>query len=126
VHIDWGSVESAFAADLADDAQPDRVYARAWAITLLDEALDLVEKHYEKTARPALFTALLPALESPLAERTYEDVAARLGMTGAAVRQAAVRLRERYRRALLELAALRLGITCEAQLHEEIRSLLGV
>jgi hypothetical protein len=46
-------------------------------------------------------------------------------MTGAAVRQASVRLRERYRRALLELAALRLGITCEAQLFEEIRAMLG-
>ncbi|MEK0450395.1 MAG: hypothetical protein RL088_2663 [Verrucomicrobiota bacterium] len=70
VRIDWGNVESAFATDLAADTQPDRVYARAWAITLLDEALERVGKHYEKTARQDLFAALLPALESPLAEDT--------------------------------------------------------
>ena len=46
-------------------------------------------------------------------------------MTPAALRQASVRLRQRYRRALLDLAAARLGITCEAALEDELRTLVA-
>lgn len=109
VPIDWPGVETAYLADAGDHASPERVYARTWAITLLDQALDLLARHYESTGRTALFEALLPALESPLEETTYAEVATRLGMSGAALRQGAVRLRERYRRALLEVAATRLA-----------------
>ena len=90
----------------------------------MDEALDSVGEHYEKTGRRAMFEALLPALESPLEDVTYEQLAVPLGATGAALRQSAVRMRQRYRRALLDLASARLGITSEAQLGRELRSLL--
>jgi hypothetical protein len=41
------------------------------------------------------------------------------------MRQAAARFRQRYRRCLLDVAAVRLGITCEARLLEELRELLA-
>ena len=104
---------------------PDALYARTWALSLMEEALESVATHYAETNRTPLFDALLPALESPLPEDTYAQVATRLAMTPAALRQASVRLRQRYRRALLDLAALRLGITCEAALEDELRALLG-
>ena len=124
VGIDWDSVESAYSADAIHATSPDHVYARTWALTLMDEALDRVSDHYEKTGRRALFEALLPALESPLEDATYEQLAPPLGVTGAALRQAAVRVRQRYRRTLLDLASARLGITSEVLLGRELRELL--
>ncbi len=122
--IDWASVEAAYSTDALESTSPDHVYARTWALTLMDEALDRVGDHYEKTGRWAMFEALLPALESPLEDVTYEQLAVPLGVTGAALRQSAVRMRQRYRRALLDLASARLGITSEAQLGQELRALL--
>jgi hypothetical protein len=46
-------------------------------------------------------------------------------MTAAAMRQAAVSFRQRYRHCLMDVAAKRLGITCEARLHQELRDLLA-
>ena len=125
IHIDWTGAESAYLAEPTLASTPDALYARTWALSLMEEALDRVATHYAETNRTALFDALLPALESPLPEDTYAEVATRLAMTPAALRQAAVRLRARYRRALLELAAARLGITCEAALEDELRALLA-
>ena len=125
IHIDWTGAETAYLAEPALTSSPDALYARTWALSLMEEALERVAAHYVETNCAALFDALLPALESPLPEDTYADVAARLHMTPAALRQSAVRLRQRYRRALLDLAAIRLGITCEAQLEDELHALLG-
>ena len=125
IHIDWTGAETAYLAEPALTSSPDALYARTWALSLMEEALENVATHYAETNRTPLFDALLPALESPLPEDTYAQVATRLAMTPAALRQASVRLRQRYRRALLDLAATRLGITCEAALEEELRALLG-
>jgi RNA polymerase sigma-70 factor (ECF subfamily) len=125
VHIDWSGAETAYLAEPALTSTPEVLYARTWALSLMEEALEHVATHYAETNRGALFDALLPALESPLPDDTYADVAALLAMTPAALRQASVRLRQRYRRALLDLAAVRLGITSEAQLEDELLTLLG-
>ncbi len=125
VHIDWTGAETAYLAEPALACSPDALYARTWALSLMEEALDRVARHYAETDRAALFDALLPALESPLPEDTYAEVATRLAMTPAALRQASVRLRQRYRRVLLDLAATRIGITSEAALEDELRALLG-
>ncbi len=125
VHIDWTGAETAYLAEPTLTTSPEALFARTWALSLMEEALERVATHYAETNRRALFEALLPALESPLPEDTYAKVATRLAMTPAALRQASVRLRARYRRALLDLAAMRLGITCEEQLQEELRALLA-
>lgn len=123
--IDWNSAESAYQADHPFASDAEALYARTWALTLMEEALDRLAEHFRDSGREALFEALLPALESPLPDSTYAEIAPSLGMSPAALRQAAVRFRQRYRRALLEIAARRLGISCEVRLQTELRELLG-
>ena len=72
-----------------------------------------------------MFEVLLPALEAPLPDASYDETAAKIGMTGPALRQAALRFRQRYRKLLLDVAGERLGIHNEARLREELRELLG-
>jgi len=124
--IDRKLAESVYLADHNGAAfTPEQVYSRAWALTLMDEALESLATHYRNRGRDDLFEALSPALETPLPDATYADVAARFGMTPTAIRQTVVRMRERYRRLLLETAGKRLGITCETRLAGELREMLS-
>lgn len=123
--LDLDQMEVFFQADMAEVLDPARAYMRAWALSLMDEALARLADHFAGSNRQELFEALLPALEASLADCTYQEVADRLGMSQAAVRQAVVRFRQRYRRLLLDVAGERLGITCESRLGEELRELLG-
>ncbi len=122
--IDWQGAESIYLAEPALTESPDAIYARTWAVSLMEEALLQLAAHYCATGRAALHDALLPALESPLPDTTFAATAATLGMTPGSLRSAAVRFRHRYRAILLELAAARLGITSEAALAQELRALL--
>ncbi|HSP42827.1 MAG TPA: hypothetical protein VLO11_08155 [Luteolibacter sp.] len=122
--VDRDNLEIFYQNDMAAISDPEKAYSRAWALTLMDEAMARLENHYLAGDRGELFETLLPALETPLPDSTYEQAAAKLGLNGAALRQAAVRFRQRYRRLLLDVAGERLGITCQAQLAEELRGLL--
>jgi RNA polymerase sigma-70 factor (ECF subfamily) len=123
--LDLDGVEVLYQTDMAGTTDPTQAYLRAWALSLMDEALARLSDHFAASGRGELFEALLPALENSPEETTYRETAAGLGLSAAALRQAAVRFRQRYRRLLLDVAGERLGITCEAQLAEELRELLG-
>ena len=122
--VDWQGAESIYLAEPAQTETPDALYARAWAVSLMEEGMMRLATHYETSGRGALHAALLPALEGPLPDSTFPETAASLGMTSGSLRSAAVRMRHRYRAILLELASERLGITNEAALAEELRVLL--
>jgi RNA polymerase sigma-70 factor (ECF subfamily) len=122
--IDWRGAESIYASEPALRETPEALYTRAWAVSLMEEAVVRLTAHYEQSGRGELLAALLPALESPLPDATYAQIAPSLGLTSGALRSAAVRLRKRYRLILLELASARLGITSEAALEAELRELL--
>ncbi|MGB6222885.1 MAG: sigma-70 family RNA polymerase sigma factor [Haloferula sp.] len=123
--IDLPSAEAIYQNEGLTSDNPEQAYSRAWALTLMEEALDRLSRDHERSGRSELFEALLPALEQPFEGSSYNEVAEILGMTPAALRQASVRFRQRYRRTLLDLAGERLGITDEALLEEELRGLLG-
>jgi RNA polymerase sigma-70 factor (ECF subfamily) len=122
--LDLDHLEALYASDMAGTEDPDRAYTRAWALSLMDEALVRLEKHYTDSGRGEWFEALLPALEEAMPAGLSERLAPRFGLSGNALRQAAHRFRLRYRRLLLEVAAERLGITSEARLAEELREML--
>jgi RNA polymerase sigma-70 factor (ECF subfamily) len=125
VSLDLGGLEEFYQTDMVAVTDPAQAYTRAWALTLMDEALARLADYFAAGGREALFEALLPTLEAPFADTTYEEVGARLGLSSGALRQAALRFRQRYRRLLLDVAGERLGITSEARLAEELRELLG-
>ena len=124
--IDARLAESLYLADgRAHSLSPDQAFDRAFAMALMDEAMAALAAHYGQSGRKELFDEIVAALESPLPEGTYAAAAERLGMNPAALRQAVARMRQRYRRLLLETAAKRLGIGDELRLEAELRELLG-
>lgn len=78
VPVDRKGLETFYQSDMSAMSDADMAYSRAWALTLMDEALARLEDHYKAGGRDELFETLLPALESPLPDSTYEETAARL------------------------------------------------
>ena len=100
---------------------PERLFERRWALTVLDVVLTRLREDYAQRNQAAIFTALEHVLTAGAGEG-YARIARQLGMTEAAVKVAAHRLRRRYRDVLREEIAQTVS---DANLVEaEIRQLL--
>ena len=121
--IDARDAEGRYLVEPADGLTPERLFDRAWALTLLGRALDRLADDYAATGRAAVFEALRPALVDHRGAASHADVAARLGLSVAATQQAASRLRKRYREALRDEIAATLDDPSDDAVAAEIRDL---
>jgi RNA polymerase sigma-70 factor (ECF subfamily) len=100
VPIDQDLAESRFASELAHNLQPDLLFDRQWAMTLLDHTLSRLRQEYLETGRAQLFDYLHGCLAKDETALPYAEIATRLNLTEAAVKMAVHRLRVRYREIL--------------------------
>jgi RNA polymerase sigma-70 factor (ECF subfamily) len=121
--IDARDAEGRYVLEPADLLTPDRLFDRAWALTLLGRALDRLAADYAATGRGPLFERLQPALTGGSLSTPYAEIAQALGMSEPAVQQAAGRLRKRYREALRAEIAATLDDCSDAAIESEIRDL---
>ena len=77
---------------------PDAAFDRAWAESLLAQALRNLEAECNRSGHIRLCLALEPVLFADEGAPAYTGIAAELGMTEAAVKMAALRLRQRLKR----------------------------
>jgi DNA-directed RNA polymerase specialized sigma24 family protein len=100
---------------------PERIFDRAWAIQLLELVVNRLRQEFADKEKEAEFDALQSFLAGKHADASYERTAAAMGLSLAAVRQAAHRLRKRYR----ELLRAEVGDTVagEDEIDDEIRGL---
>ena len=102
---------------------PDELYDVSWAKNLITSVLEDLQKSYEKKGKEKIFKALLPYLtanEGP----PYSDVAAKLGMTVAAIKTTVHRFRKDYRKQLQNKVADTLATGSDVD--EEIRTLRDI
>lgn len=78
----------------ASELEPDALYDRRWSMTLMERAMNELER--ESAANQARWSSLKPLLTGGDREETYRMIGERLGMTENAVRVAVHRLRQRY------------------------------
>jgi len=108
---------------LGDD--PEKLFEKQWAISLLDEAFTRVESEYRLAEKGRLFELLSPFLTGRQKEDPrYEELAVELEMTVGSVQVAVHRMRKRYRRGFEEV--VRETVEDEALVEEEIRHVLRV
>jgi len=125
VAIEARDAEGRYRVEPADELTPDRLFDRAWVLALLDRVMRGLAAEYAAAGRSALFERLEPALSARPDAEPYAMIAARLGMTEAAVQQAASRLRKRYRARLRAEVGGTLDEPDEAAIDEEIRDLFA-
>ena len=108
--------------ELADRRTPEQVFARAWAVTVLERVLAELEREYQAPKRALLFAALKAALTADGTTQSHATVGERLGMSEGAIKVAVHRLRSRYRELLRQEIAQ--TVSDPADVQAELRELM--
>ena len=121
--LDDAAAETRYHLEPVDCDTPEKIYERRWALTLLEQTLSRLREECRATDKTQLFDELKGVLSGEESERTYAEIAARLGMTEGAVKAAVHRLRQRYGTLLREEIAQ--TVASPEEIDEEIRHLFA-
>jgi len=105
VALDALSAEQRLAIEPRVAVTPETEFERSWARDVLRQSLERLREVYARLGQQDLFAALKDSLTDGDLEGSFREVAAALGMTEAAARFAAFKLRQRYREMLHEVVA---------------------
>jgi RNA polymerase sigma factor (sigma-70 family) len=122
ISLDIAEAESRYGRMSPERSTPEAIFNRRWALAVLERVVFALQRDYVEKGQGKLFDALKPALtmDTPGA---YGMIAVRLGMNEPAVRVAAHRLRQRYRRMLRDQIAQ--TVADESMVEDEIRELFS-
>jgi RNA polymerase sigma factor (sigma-70 family) len=99
IPLDVALAEERFAIEPATLDDPESIYERAWAVSVIELALGRLSDEQASAGKAAIFEKLRPALAGA-AKTTSAELAAELGSTEGAMRVALHRLRQRFRELL--------------------------
>ena len=108
----------------ADPVTAEQIYERRWASTVLERVLSRSKDEYRAAGNAALFDSLKQLLPDEPGAPSQADIAAQLGMTENAVRQAFHRFRQRYQSLLREEIAH--TVATPGDVEDELRHLIAV
>jgi RNA polymerase sigma factor (sigma-70 family) len=110
--------------ELADPITSEMVYERRWALTILERVFNRLKDEYQAADNAILFHSLKQLLPDEPGSPSQAQIAAQLGMTENAVRQAFYRFRQRYQSLLREEIAH--TVATPADIEDELRHLIAV
>lgn len=113
-----------FDMEPADPVTAEMIYERRWAFTVLERVLSRLKDEYSAAGNAALFDSLKELLPDEPGAPSQAEIAARLGMTENAVRQAFYRFRQRYQSTLREEIAH--TVATPGDIEDELRHLIAV
>jgi RNA polymerase sigma-70 factor (ECF subfamily) len=102
----------------------DRIYERRWALTLLEQVLARLGAEYKAASKLPLFDRLKDLLAGESGQPSQAKIAAEMGMTENAVKQAFHRFRYRYRQLLHEEIAH--TVASPDDVEDELRHFMSV
>jgi RNA polymerase sigma factor (sigma-70 family) len=108
----------------ADPVTAEMIYERRWALTVLERVLSRLKDEYTTAGNAALFDSLKELLPDEPGAASQAEIAARLGMTENAIRQAFYRFRQRYQSLLREEIAH--TVATPGDIEDELRHLITV
>jgi RNA polymerase sigma factor (sigma-70 family) len=123
VSLDVADAETRYRLEPAHDLTPEKLFEKAWALTVLNNAMTHLRTEFTEAGKQDLFESLKPYLPAGRGPASYQDVAAKLGMTEGAVKVAVHRLRDRYRQ--IVRAQVAQTVATPEQVEEEIRDLFA-
>jgi RNA polymerase sigma factor (sigma-70 family) len=113
-----------FEMEPADPVTAEMIYERRWALTVLERVLSRLKDEYNLAGNAALFDALKELLPGEPGSPSQAQIAARLGMSENATRQAFYRFRQRYQALLREEIAN--TVATPGDIEDELRHLIAV
>ncbi len=121
ISLDLGTAESRLSLEPTHDLTPERLYERQWALVLLELVVARLEAEFAAAGKSRQFEILKPALTGDRAAIDYAAAAGELAISEDAARQAAHRMRRRYREILRDELAQ--TVADLAEIDDEIRDL---
>lgn len=121
--LDWQDADNRYQINPADHLSPDKLYDRAWAVTVLEQVITRLRDEHGAEGKAGLYEQLKPFLMMGKSEIPYAQAAATLKLTEGAVRVAVHRLRRRYRELLREEITQTLANPSQAD--EEMQALFS-
>jgi RNA polymerase sigma factor (sigma-70 family) len=123
VSLDFTAAEARYGQEPAHGLTAEKLFARRWGLTLLDQVLARLRADYTDKNKSALFDRLRVCLLGVKDVVPYARVSQELGMTQGAIRVAVHRLRQQFR----ELLRDEIGRTVEKpeDVEDEIRDLFA-
>jgi len=125
--FDAVSAEKRFALEPRDEVTPEQFFDRQWSLTILKQALDLLEVERTQAGQAREMNILRPFLDaSGISNDTaYTESAAALGWSVNATRVAVHRLRKRFRQLLQNTVAATLEDENPGAVKEEMQAMLA-
>ena len=117
------SGEGRYEWEPADNATPDALYDRTWAITMLNGVLTDLKAEYDERGKKAVFEALLQFVSGTPSASSYAETARLLDTTEGNVKVLVHRLRRHFGETLRERIAE--TVKSEFEVDEEIRYLMS-
>jgi DNA-directed RNA polymerase specialized sigma24 family protein len=124
VSLDIARVEAQVTRELATNNTPDRLYERAWAMALLEEALNRLRREFERNGRGEAFRCFEPCLQGDPDATRRAEMAGGLGLSVGSVQVALSRARHRYAELLREVVLQ--TVASPAEVSDEIHHLQTV
>lgn len=121
--LDFDSGESRYQIEPSHELTPETLYERRWVLTLLDRVLDGLRIELAEAGKAEHFDELKGALTEQPTAADYERAAKALGISPAAAKQAAYRMRKRYRQLFRQEVAR--TVADEDEVDDEIGRLLA-
>ena len=98
--IDASVAEDRYAAEPANESNPDAAYERRWAVTLVEQVLTAMRQEFNAPDKARLFEELSGFIWGDKSTASYTEIAGHLNLTEGAVKVAVYRLRQRFRELL--------------------------
>lgn len=122
VTFDSGAAEQTYIRNRSGDLSPEEEFDRAWALTLLEHAIDRLKQEHAEKDQADRFQCFAPSLRSSTLD--YDSIAEQLQIDPTAARKAASRFRQRYGQFLREEIAATLSESDD--LEEEISWIMSL
>jgi RNA polymerase sigma-70 factor (ECF subfamily) len=95
--LSWDEgVEARVERDLVLALNPEKLFARQWALAVLDTVKTRLQAYYLESGKQELYDRVYPYLRGDSGQPSYAETARQLDMSEAAVEAAARRMRRRY------------------------------
>ena len=124
ISLDVNRAEERFGGEPQDALTPEKLYERAWAMTLLDRAQSRLREEYAAAGKADVYERLQAFPLAGKSDQPFAQASAKFGMTASALKSAVHRMRSRYRELVREEVAH--TVADPSELQDEARYLIAV
>ena len=123
ISLDFDAADSRCRLEPFTNLTADEIYERQWAVSLLQKVMERLTAEFADSGKTAQFDLLKDFIVGDPGDRTYAEVAVKLGVSPSAAKMAASRMRCRYRELLRDEIAQ--TVASADAIDDEIRGLFA-